>query len=780
MKSLVAVLCFLILPSYLIHTQAQNPKKFYKTAEDFIENQKYSDAIDLLNKAIEIDPDYADAYLLRAQAFERINDLPQAAEDYKRAAVFITRDTEVFYHAGRVLYDIGRYEDALEMLNQALNLKERNLAALQVKVLVLMELEDYYNALKVAEQTFELKLTAQNYYYHGLVSEKLKNFSGAERDFEKAIGKDKKYTPAYIALANRQLEGKNLADATENINKAIELEPNNIDAYIVRSAISKAKLDFPNAINDISKAILVDPKNPKLYFKRAQYYQDFTQHQNAINDFNQALLLDDTYAEAYYQRAQSYEKIASFKAAIKDYKKLATLVENDKEAKELLASAEERLLKLNRESVKPELQILSPRPINNQLLEVPINSNEIMISGRVLDESKIEFLKINNVEVPLEVTDDGAEFAYNIPVSDADRISVTTGDIYNNILQTSYAITRTEIEAPKIKLIAPYASDNNDITLENNGSNLYIEGKITDASKISSIFIEGVAASYQPESLNPGFSATIDIRNKNKISVKAVDQFGNEQLVVYNLKRNNSDGENPMGKTWAIFIENSNYSNFASLEGPTKDVTLMKGALANYRIDNLIHKIDMSKAEMERFFSIELRDLVRSNNVNSLLIWYAGHGKFINETGYWVPVDANRDDEFTYYNINALKAAMQGYSKYVTHTLIVTDACESGPTFYQAMRSTNESRSCDDWKATRFKSSQVLSSAGYELAVDNSQFTRTFANTLMSNPNACIPIDEIVQKVTKAVESNNQQKPKFGKIQGLEDENGTFFFITRD
>ena len=74
----------------------------------------------------------------------------------------------------------------------------------------------------------------------------------------------------------------------------------------------------------------------------------------------------------------------------------------------------------------------------------------------------------------------------------------------------------------------------------------------------------------------------------------------------------------------------------------------------------------------------------------------------------------------------------------------------------------------------------MFSSAGYELAVDNSQFTRTFANSLANNPNACLPIENIVNKVTTAVDQNSQQEPKFGKIDGLEDEDGTFFFISKD
>jgi len=187
----------------------------------------------------------------------------------------------------------------------------------------------------------------------------------------------------------------------------------------------------------------------------------------------------------------------------------------------------------------------------------------------------------------------------------------------------------------------------------------------------------------------------------------------------------------------------------------------------------------MSKEEMEKFFSIELRDLIRANQVKSLLIWYAGHGKFINNVGYWIPVDAKRDDEFTYFSLNALRGSMEAYLSYLTHTLVVTDACESGPSFYQAMRSDRKTRSCDDWQATQFKSSQVFYSAGYELAVDDSQFTRTFATALMNNPNACIPIEEIVTKVAIAVGENSKQKPRFGKITGLKDEDGTFFFIAK-
>jgi hypothetical protein len=237
------------------------------------------------------------------------------------------------------------------------------------------------------------------------------------------------------------------------------------------------------------------------------------------------------------------------------------------------------------------------------------------------------------------------------------------------------------------------------------------------------------------------------------------------------------DSDNPMGKTWVIFVENSNYESFASLEGPSYDVNLMRSALTNYKIDKIIHKKDLTKRKIEEFFSEELKSELEANKVNSLLLWYAGHGKSIHETSYWIPIDAKRDDEHTYFNTTNLKESLLSYTNTVNHVLVVTDACESGPTFYDAMRSINIDRNCSNLNDAGARSSQVYTSSGYELAVNNSQFTKAFATSLINNSSSCLPIENIVIKVNTELVNSNQKKPKFGKIEGLKDEDGTFFFV---
>lgn len=760
---------------------AQNPKQFQKVGEEFLANNKVQDAIDQFTKAIELSPDFAKAYESRARAFEMQKEWIKAAEDYEKLSIFDPKNADYFYNAARMYAQKGDYTKTLDKANKALDIKKTYVEAVQLKVQALYELKRYNEALESSKAALRFKENEINYFNHGKINEMMGLWDDAATAYQNAISKNNSFVEARVSLADLQRRRKNLTAALQTINTAININKNYAPSYVVRSNIFAEQLKYSEAINDISTVLLMQPDNAEMYMMRGKYYQGFAQHMNAVTDFTKVISMQPTNAEAYFLRANSYEQVIRYDEAIKDYRKIAEFAENDKQAKEMLATAEKRLFELNRETEKPSVVLTNPAERENRTLNVPKNQNLIPISGLAKDGSAIKEIRVNDMVVPFTTKKEGNEFLTSVNMANLEKLKVEVTDVYDNTELVVYNVLKTEVDPPVVRIIAPYASDNNVIYLDSQDPMIYVEGTITDESLIKEIFINDLAASYVPGDKNPGFQAMVNVQNRDRFTVKVEDIFGNRTETNYMLNRETAtmNAENPMGKTWVVFIENSKYESFASLEGPTKDITLMKTALAKYSIHNFIHKKDMTKQEIERFFAIELRDLIRSNRVNSLLIWYAGHGKFVNETGYWVPVDAKRDDEFTYYNINALKASMQSYPNTITHRLIITDACESGPSFYQAMRSGIEQRSCNDWSSVKMKSAQVFSSAGYELAVDNSQFTRTFANVLANNPDACLPIESVVLKVTDAVVKNNQQKPQFGKIAGLDDENGTFFFIAK-
>jgi len=778
-KLLYSLIVLLVLTTTVV--QSQSAKQYFKAGEDFSKALNFTDAIDQFNKAIDLDPDYEKAYMNRAAAYSSIGDHENAAKDYDRALVFDDKESEIYYFSGREWYLHDDHSKALDKLHIAIELKKNFLEAYQVRSQVYVELGAYKLALDDCLKCLKLEEDEKSYYDLAQVYEKLDMLDEAENAYKNSINKNRRIVKTHFALASLLYKREKYSEADQSIIQVLQMEPYHLEGILLQSKILSAQGNFPKASEVLSMASVEYPEEERIYIYRGDINRQMNQPAYAILDYSKAIELNPDSAIFYYKRAGTYEEIRDYGWAIRDYKTLLAMSEYDRTAQRLYDEVSQRVYEINREENKPMILLKDPVADEGNKVDVSKELVVINITGIVDDESDIKSLQVNGFTVPVEDTEEGFQFLASVNLANSNQIIIQASDVYDNTETVIYPIRRTEVDAPLVRMVAPYGSENNILYLDDNEPQIFMEGKIEDESKITRIYVDSVLASYIPSDLNPSFTALVNVQNKSSITVQVEDEYGNSSEIVYTLNRDaQTFADNPMGKTWAVFIENSDYDSFTSLDGPARDISLMRTALAKYQIHNVIHKKNMTKTDFQKFFSIELRDMIRSNRVKSILIWYAGHGKFVNDRGYWIPVDANKDDEFTYYNINALKASMQSYPDYLDHTLVITDACESGPSFYQAMRSGLQERSCEDWESTLFKSSQVFSSAGYELALDNSQFTKTFANALVNNPGTCIPIEKIVQKVTAAVGNGNRQEPQFGKISGLEDEDGTFFFLPKD
>lgn len=774
------LILFFISFTSVYTVQSQSAKKYYSAGEKFEQANNLKDAIFNYGEAIKLDPNYEKAYAARALCYEKNNQIAEAVEDYKKLQVFDPKNKELYYNAGRLLVNLKKHQDADQMFRKALERDKEYQEVIDLEIKTLYTIRDYTYGLTVTQYALDLKKTAVNYYHHAVMFDSLKNYVEAEKEYKNSKYYDSKYIPAYVGLAMVQLKLNKLNDATTTCETAISKDANNTDIYWARSYLFAAKNDYQNALNDITKVIL---KNPTLLnFKfRAHVYSKLGQHQNAANDYSQALLIDKNDIDCYLKRAAAYEAAVNYKLAIADYNTAAKLGAGDAKIEGVIKEAQKKIFDLSRENNKPEITVTAPSVPSGNVIKIIADKDEATIKGYIKDASQIKSITVNSIAA--EFSKDSLNPLFSVKIKGllkTNEIILLATDVYENTQNQVLKIERTEANKPVIALETPAASFDNEIFLENNSPDLYIQGRIKDESLISSIKIDGVTASYSVTSLNPTFSSQISIANKNKITITVIDANGNETAQEFTLNRSGAEAaSSPMGNTWVVFIENSKYQHFASLDGPAKDIMLMKSALAGYKITKILHKKDMTKYDMEKFFSIELRDQVKNANINSIMIWYAGHGKFVSPTGYWVPVDGKIDDEFSYFGINNLKAAMQSYSSKLLHTLVITDACESGPTFLLAMRGADDDIRCEKSELLKSKSAQVLTSAGYELASDNSQFTKTFSSSLVNNTDACIPIDKIAKKVSAAVKEAGNQAPKFGKIKDLEDEGGTFFFIKK-
>jgi len=793
MKRGFSVLVMLFIFAALT-VSGQSSRKYIKAGEDFIRNNMFEDAIDQFSRAIDEAPSSAEGYLKRAMAYELTGNFGLAYDDYKRANNFVPHDTGILYNLGRMCNKMGAgekttpeernqfYSEAVTYLQEAINAEYRNGKFYTEKVVSLIGMELWDRALGTSDTALQMRDDAINYYYQGIIYQKKNDDNTARRQLEKAVTKDKSLSVARLELARVLIRQGDVNSALGQCNMVMQQDGKNVDAYLTRALAYEARLDYPSAINDISTAILLEPAGQAHYIRRGTYYQKFNQHLAAVSDFTKALAIDQFQPEVYLLRAKSYEEVNDFEKAAADYARVIAMNEDSSSARKMLSEANDRLFAINRESNSPEIFIETPTIVGGREIEVGFDKKSVMITGKISDKSLLAEFSINNVPVRYEGRGT-IPFAAEVEIASDGILRIVARDVYDNENVMTYHIRRTEVDPPEIQILAPYLMGDNVLIIDSTATRIDIEGKVLDQNMIKSVKIENISAQFSQDNLNPAFIAKgIDIRNSDKVTILVEDKYGNRTIKEFVLNRNGTtiSASNPMGNTLVVFIENSDYQNFAALQGPPKDANLITTVLEdNYQVLPVRRLRNQTKQEMEKFFSIDLRDEVRAKGIKSLVIWFAGHGKFINDIGYWIPIDARRDEEFTYYSLTTLRASMETYMNYLTHVLVITDACESGPSFYQAMRSEIKPRNCTDWRATQFKSSQIFSSAGYELAVDDSQFTRTFANTLRGNPNTCIAIEEIVTQVTKAVAQNNQQKPKFGKITGLKDEDGTFFFIKK-
>jgi len=187
MKPLMKLLIGLLLIAVPFVGFSQSAKESFKAGESFVEAGNHKDAVDQFTKAINVNPDYTQAYIARAQSYKALNELEKSAEDYNRALVFKNEDAELYFSASEVNFLLKSYPEALNLINKSITLSPKYEEAYRLMSQIQLATEDYSNALLSSEKALKLKENPENYFNHGQISEKMKNYNQAEIDYDKAI-----------------------------------------------------------------------------------------------------------------------------------------------------------------------------------------------------------------------------------------------------------------------------------------------------------------------------------------------------------------------------------------------------------------------------------------------------------------------------------------------------------------------------------------------------------------------------------------------------------------
>ncbi|TRU05080.1 MAG: serine protease [Microcystis sp. Msp_OC_L_20101000_S702] len=258
----------------------------------YYNQQKYELASDDYNKAIEINPNFAEAYNNRGLLYYNQQKYELALADYSKAIEINPNFALAYNNRGGIYYNQQKYELALADFNKAIEINP-NLA------------EAYLNrgGIYYNQQKYELALA----------------------DFNKAIEINPNLAEAYnnrgLLYYNQQKYELALAD----FNKAIELDSKLAMAYLNRGGIYYNQQKYELALADWNKAIELDSKLAMAYNNRGYLYRHQQKYELALADFNKAIDINPNYALAYNNRGLLYAELKQTEKAKIDLQQAAIL-----------------------------------------------------------------------------------------------------------------------------------------------------------------------------------------------------------------------------------------------------------------------------------------------------------------------------------------------------------------------------------------------------------------------------------------------------------------------
>lgn len=105
------------------------PKELTQKAIEFYEKREYMEAVIHLNKAIEIDPTYAQAYFVRGNIKAEFEDYHGAMKDYNHAIEYSPKMSDAFFERGNAKMKLQDYYGAISDYTSAISFNENHIQA---------------------------------------------------------------------------------------------------------------------------------------------------------------------------------------------------------------------------------------------------------------------------------------------------------------------------------------------------------------------------------------------------------------------------------------------------------------------------------------------------------------------------------------------------------------------------------------------------------------------------------------------------------------------------
>jgi tetratricopeptide (TPR) repeat protein/S1-C subfamily serine protease len=288
--------------------------------------QKYELALDDYNKAIELNPNHANAYNNRGNLYQDLQKYELALDDFNKAIEINPNFAILYYNRGGLYYNQQKYELALSDINKAIELNPNYAEAYYNRGLLYYDLQKYELALSDINKAIELNPNyAEAYNNRGLLYKDLQKYDLALSDYSKAIDINPNLAEAYVnrGVLYRLQEKYDLA--LSEYNQAIDINSKFAGAYYNRGVLYRLQEKYDLALADWNKAIEINPNLAEAYVNRGVLYFEQKKYELALSDYNKAIEINPNLAQAYLGRGGLYAILGQPEKAKIDLQQAAIL-----------------------------------------------------------------------------------------------------------------------------------------------------------------------------------------------------------------------------------------------------------------------------------------------------------------------------------------------------------------------------------------------------------------------------------------------------------------------
>lgn len=348
------ILFLLINISYT--AQAQYRNYFLQAGRTAIINNKYIEAISLLNMELKLDSNSHLAYFLRGIAKYYLEDFVGAEQDYSKTLELAPYFSDAYFNRAAVRAQQKKFESSLADFSLAIKSDSSNPRIFFGRAQTYINLKKYEEAIEDCNKTIDLNLSLESVYIlrgtaksglekyeealadigkainynpenvvsliqRGNIYSELKAYDSALYDLDIALSLDSMNSYGLFSKAITYMRMEDFDNALENLNKVTQLSPYNSYAYFNRAIIYQNKKNLTKALLDFNAVIQLNPENIMSHFYRGIIYSGLKQYKNAEKDLTKTIELYPLYTSAYRERSRVRTELKDEKGAYDDFKK---------------------------------------------------------------------------------------------------------------------------------------------------------------------------------------------------------------------------------------------------------------------------------------------------------------------------------------------------------------------------------------------------------------------------------------------------------------------------